>query len=138
MIEVTEQPEGDWEEETWSDGTRTFHATEGIVFLRVKYQGDIYYVSVDDNRRHYEDVRAGLFGVETNAFHHALVRRKGHSNGFFTGYAYYPLPLIFASPDERRIAAEAISQKAPPERWARRRRTEVSKYLNYEKEGAVS
>ncbi len=128
-----ERPEGDWYEDFWSDGTRTFHAHEGTVFIRKAHNSDQYYIDIETDRGLYEDVRAGVMGIETNAFSNALVRRKGRAEGFFTGYVYYPLPLIFASPEERRIAAEALGKRPPPERWARRRREEIEKLFNMKK-----
>lgn len=138
MFNVTKIPQGQWYIDIWSDGTRTCHAKEGKVFIRVMHEGNIYYVNVEDDRRYFEDVKAGLMGVETNAFHHAVIRREARVDGMFTNYVYYPLPLIFASTEERQMAAEALNQKPPPERWARRRRTELSKHFNYEKEVTYS
>jgi hypothetical protein len=130
MYEITQQPQGEWHQDLWSDGTQTLHAKEGTVFFRAKYEGTIYYLNADDYPGQFEDIKAGLLGTETSAFHHALVRRQGRADGFFTGYAYYPLPLIFATPEERELAANVINQRPPAERWARRRREEIEKHFN--------
>jgi hypothetical protein len=106
-----------------SNGQTAFHDETGVVFLRdttshgkvVRYRDGLLDHTV---RRALIDVI--VEGKESPIFDRALVRR-GRDGEFY----YYPLPLIFASKEERELAAKAMNRRPPSERWALRRRRQV-------------
>lgn len=59
-------------------------------------------------------------------YHYALVRRGNALEGTVQ---YYPLPLVFATPEERDAAANSGKFHRPPERWVRRKQAEVLRAL---------
>jgi len=103
-----------------SDSVNYYHESEGVVFLRTTSANAVHYHDAQQDAFSAECIMTGLEGDESPAFYNALVRRG--KPGMFH---YYPLPLIFASEEERRIAADVLHKRPPPERWARRRRESV-------------
>lgn len=101
----------------------------GVLFKRLRIitgnQVSYEYVDMGENASDLKAVRDGILGRETSEFYHALVRRGKPGD-----YHYYPVPLIFASPEERELAARETNRRPPQERWVRRRRNEILALLD--------
>lgn len=109
--------------------TKTAHPVSGTLF-RITYpesetgRADIEYECIDYNAEILWEISRGIKGEDVSEFHYALVRRNTPA-----GWRYYPLPLIYASEDERVLAAAQMGNKAPPERWVKRRQQAVELLL---------
>lgn len=107
-----------------SDGNAIRHETTGTVFYKTTVDETIAYRDLTHSVELMEQLKCGVVGTETDIFYKALVRR-GRSGDFH----YYPLPLIYASKEERSIAACELGRRPPPERWVARRRRFVNEVL---------
>lgn len=110
---------------TNSDGQCVRHETSGSVFYKDEQDGVLFYRDLLRSEELTAKLIQGIQGTETGVFYNAMVRR-----GKCGDYHYYPLPLIYASTEERHIAAKEIGRRPPPERWVARRRRFVNEVLN--------
>lgn len=118
--------------------------TSGVIFGRGEFEGVgrtyVEYVDMLDTTNRYlkdwketfreavkcymdnSDTGAWSFGGNIpNVVAYSLVRHG--ERGF------YPLPLLFATPEKRQEAAEEKGFKCPPQRWVNRKRNQVLKEL---------
>ena|SRR5690554_3357583 len=101
----------------------------GIIYGKRVLPEGVYYDSLLENdwsrdiiRDDLQRMMNGEVGDISNLTNYALVR---HGE---TGF--YPLPLIFASPEKRVEAAKEHGSNPPPERWVRRKKNLILRELN--------
>lgn len=129
------------ETHAWERSREAVHELHGLIFKYSKgYDPEgkvddvLEYVSLETSLGEKELAQL-LNGVlsgasedawEQSVFYYSLVR---HGEPWKGQGGYYPLPLIFATPEERRRAEAESGKPAPPERWVRRKRNRIVEFM---------
>lgn len=108
------------------------HPVGGTIFRQVKKikQPDgtiqVQYRCMDRDQDFLNAIASGIRGDKENnkEYRFALVRRSNQN-----GWNYYPLPLLFASRQDRIVTANQMGVRIPNEYWIRRSRFKVSNLL---------
>ncbi|MNH65411.1 hypothetical protein D3C73_174200 [compost metagenome] len=86
--------------------THVYHEEQGLIFRKLEADTGISYISVPLEELKWVDTVKGL-----------LVR---HGNPFTGQCGYYPLSLLFVTPDKREEVALRNQKRPPDEGWVRR------------------
>jgi hypothetical protein len=86
--------------------TQVYHEENGLIFRKLEGETGISYISVPLEELKWTDTTKGL-----------LVR---HGNPFTGQCGYYPLSLLFVTPDKREEVAIRNQKRPPSEDWVKR------------------